>query len=143
VECINKQQGVIDMKKLVLKVFLVGLSIAAIVGCGVQPVYNVDEAAIVSSMDKPIKLDDVKKAIIRGGSSLGWQMKEAEPGHIVGTLFLRKHMAQVDITYSTKSYSITYKDSKELNYDGTNIHSNYNGWIQNLQRNIDVQISTL
>ena len=131
------------MKKLVLRVFLVALGITAIIGCGVQPVYNVDEAAIVSSMDGKLKLDDVKKAIIRGGSSLGWQMKEAGSGHIVGTLFLRKHMAQVDIKYSTKSYSITYKDSKELNYDGTNIHSNYNGWIQNLQRNIDVQLSTM
>ena len=28
------------------------------------------------------------------------------------------------------------QDSKDLNYDGTTIHNNYNGWIQNLEKGL-------
>jgi hypothetical protein len=52
-------------------------------------------------------------------------------------------VAVVDINYTVKSYNISYKDSTELNYDGTNIHKNYNGWIQNLDKGIRAQLSNL
>jgi len=111
-------------------------------GCGTQPVYNVADAPIAASKPNP-SLDDVGKAIQRAGVALGWQMKETKPGHMLGTLYLRKHVAVVDINYSVKSYSIQYKDSTELNYDGASIHRNYNGWIQNLDKGIRAQLSTL
>jgi len=102
------------------------------VGCrGSVPVYNVTNTPVAASKPNP-SLDEVGKAIQRAGVQLGWQMKEMKPGYIVGTLNIRKHLAVVDVNYSTKSYSITYKDSTELQYDGKNIHQNYNGWVQNL-----------
>jgi hypothetical protein len=75
---------------------------------------------------------------------LKWEMEVAAPGHIIGTLDLRKHVAVVDITYDTKTYSITYKKSTNLmmvSDDGTpvGIHPNYNGWIQNLNAAIRQQ----
>jgi hypothetical protein len=70
-------------------------------------------------------------------------MKPIEPGLIEGTLLLRTHMAKVNIKYDTSSYSITYKESSNLDYDGTNIHKNYNGWIQNLDKGIRSQLSNL
>jgi hypothetical protein len=70
-------------------------------------------------------------------------MKAVEPGKILGTLYLRSHMAQVDIPYSKSSYSILYKNSDKLNYNEGKIHSNYNGWIQNLDRGIKTQLSLL
>lgn len=63
--------------------------------------------------------------------------------NMVGTLNLRSHMAQVDIRYTTTSYSITYRDSKDLNYDGSNIHRNYNNWIRNLDQAIKQQLASL
>ena len=84
-----------------------------------------------------------KQYIFAAGTGLGWMMKEVEPGHIVATLALRSHIAKVDIKYDKKSYSITYKDSENLNYNGKSIHSNYNGWIQNLNRSIQAQLSNL
>ena len=41
------------------------------------------------------------------------------------------------------SYSIDYKNSLNLKYDSTKntIHKNYNGWIQNLDNAIQVQLS--
>jgi hypothetical protein len=113
-----------------------------IVGCGYEPFYNVSDQAVASSKSN-LTLDDVSMAIIRAGGALGWEMKETKPGHILGTLHLRTHVAIVDVNYTTKSYSITYKDSTNLDYDGTNIHSNYNGWIQNLQKGIQTQLNLL
>ena len=113
-----------------------------IVGCRSAPVYNVSAQSVATSKSN-VSLDDVSAAIVRAGSALGWQMKVTKPGHILGTLHLRTHVAIVDVNYSTTSYSITYKDSTNLDYDGTNIHSNYNGWIQNLQKGIQTQLNLL
>jgi hypothetical protein len=113
------------------------------VGCrGSVPVYNVTDAPVSASKPNP-SLDDVGKAIQRAGATLGWQMKETKPGHMLGTLNLRKHVAVVDVNYSVKSYSIKYKDSTELDYNDGNIHPNYNGWIQILDKGIRAQLSTL
>lgn len=110
-------------------------------GCRSNPVYNVDDAPIQVSGN--YSADDVKKAIIRAGAGLGWIMKEKKSGLISGTLYLRTHVAIIDIRYTKKAYSITYKDSQNLDYDGTNIHKNYNGWVQNLNRQIQAQLSAL
>jgi hypothetical protein len=113
------------------------------VGCrGSVPVYNVTDAPVSASKPNP-SLDDVGKAIQRAGATLGWQMKETKPGHMLGTLNLRKHVAVVDVNYSVKSYSIKYKDSTELDYNDGNIHPNYNGWIQILDKGIRAQLNTL
>ena len=39
------------------------------------------------------------------------------------------------------TYSILYRDSNNLDYDGVNIHSNYNGWVQRLSAEINAQLS--
>jgi hypothetical protein len=120
--------------------FAVVVFTLSLAGCRTAPVYNVENSPV--NVSSKASIDDVKRAIVTAGASLGWQMKEESPGHIVGTLILRKHMAKVDIPYSKSGYSITYKDSMELQYDGTTIHSNYNGWIQNLDRAIQNSLST-
>ncbi len=117
------------------------VAVAALTGCRSNPVMNVDDAAI-SLQNKP-SMEQVEKAIIRAGASLGWNIKKIAPGKMEGRLLIRSHVAVVDITYNTKSYSIQYKDSTNLDYDGTNIHSNYNGWVQNLNRNIQQQLMML
>jgi len=132
------------MKKINLKNLLFIATILltlSLIGCRTAPVYNVDEAPVNAS--GKVTLDDVKNAIIAAGVGLGWQMKAVEPGHIVASLFIRKHSAVVDIPYTASSYSIQYKDSTELNYDGTTIHSNYNGWIQNLDHAIQARLSAM
>jgi hypothetical protein len=111
-------------------------------GCGTKPVYNVNASPVATSKSNPTQAD-VEKAILRAGAALGWQMKPTKPGHILGTLNLRTHVAVVDVDYTPTTYSIKYKDSTNLDYDGTNIHNNYNGWIQNLEKGIRTQLSLL
>lgn len=121
--------------------FLVVVSIVFVVGCRASPIFNVQNAAIPSSGDATLKADDVKKAIIRAGNGLGWTMDAAKPGAIVGTLRVRSHVAVVDIPYDASSYSILYKDSQNLKHTGTSIHSNYNSWVQNLDKAIKLQLN--
>jgi hypothetical protein len=101
------------------------------------PVYNVSSEPVTPA---PASLADVQRAITKAGVGLGWQMKPVAPGKMIGTLKIREHTAVVDITFNTKTYSIKYKESTNLNYDGTNIHPNYNGWIQNLDKQIRVNL---
>jgi len=127
-------------KGIGIALFVLVILVAA--GCGTKLVYNVEEAPIISSVTD-ISKTDIAKAIKRAGISLGWQMKDKAEGEIIGTLLLRRHMAKVSIKYTTDYYSINYLDSKKLKYDGTKIHKNYNGWIQNLDRDIKIQLSIL
>ena len=111
-----------------------------LIGCRTAPVMDIKDAPINTASGKPPALKVVTNEIIEAGVQLGWQMKKEKPGHIMGTLYLREHMVQVDIQYSTKEYSIAYKDSSKMKYDGTNIHSNYNSWVQNLSNAIKTQV---
>lgn len=113
----------------------------ALGGCRTAPVQNVTDAPVVVSGST--SQEAVKQAIIRAGSGLGWIMRPQEPGHIVGTLNIRTHMAKVDVIYDESEYDIVYKDSNNLKYDGDSIHSNYNGWIQNLSTAINNQLAAL
>ena len=128
--------------KLKAILILVIASVIFVVGCA-KPVYNVKDAPVTVASNRKYTLDDMKNAIMRAGVGLGWQIQEVRPGQIIATLNIRTHMAQVTIDYNPKTYSITYKDSSNLNYDGTNIHSNYNGWIQNMDNAIKVQLSAM
>lgn len=114
------------------------------VACTAAPIVNVQNAPVAASKPNPT-LDDVSKAIVRAGVGLGWQMTPQKPGHMQGRLALREHVAVVDIKYDTKSYSIDYKDSTNLNYDGQKgqIHRNYNGWVQRLDNAIRSQLTAL
>ncbi len=117
--------------------------VLTLASCRSAPVYNVENMAL----DAPptATLADVTNAIKQAGSGLGWSMKEVGPGHIEAKLPIRAHLAITDIRFDTEIFSITYKDSINLRYDATKniIHSNYKGWVQNLQNAIIVQSSTL
>lgn len=117
------------------------------VGCRTTPVFNVENANINAVSGKEPTLEDVTRAIVSasGNSNPPWNMQVVKPGHIVATLHTRSHMAQVDIQYTTKGYSITRKDSVDLKYDpekGT-IHPSYNKWIQRLDSNIRMKTNML
>ncbi|AFL74207.1 hypothetical protein [Thiocystis violascens] len=120
---------------------IVALTLLGLSGCRTAPVQDVDNRPVPAGLS----MSDVSKAIQSAGNSLGWVMKETGPGMIVGTLFVRDHMAKVEISYSKSGYSIRYADSSNLKYDASKqtIHSNYAGWIQNLDNQIRRRLSVL
>jgi len=110
--------------------------------CRTAPIYNVHDAAIPSSQKAPITMNEIEGAIVRAGAGLGWTMSVVAEGHIVATLNIRSHQAVVDINYDERDYSINYKSSYNLKYNGTKIHSQYNNWIRNLTQAINAQVAT-
>lgn len=120
---------------------LIAVVVLLAAGCRTAELYNVQSSPVTGT--KAVSMEDVEMAIKRAGAGLGWQIVPKSPGKAEGILLLRDHRAVVDITYDTKAYSIMYKDSSNLQYDGKTIHSNYNGWIQNLDKAIRTQLSLL
>lgn len=105
------------------------------VGCArVQPVYNVPDTAVDVSSDNGA--EEIRKAILAGAQAKGWRVEEVGPGHMIARVAVRTHTATVDIYYDNDSYSIQYRDSSDLMYDGSNIHRNYNKWIIYLDEQI-------
>lgn len=107
--------------------------------CGVKPVHEVESKTVPSNIQNSVQ---VKQAIMRAGNGLGWIIKEVDANTLEGVLFLRKHVAKITIPYSSSQYSLLYKSSEQLDYDADakTIHSNYNGWIMNLDRAIQAQL---
>jgi len=123
------------MKRMRSGILFVCVVLIAVMGCrGGGQIYQVKDAPIQTATGKEPGTEDVQKAIIAAGVGLGWQMAVAKPDEIVGTLNIRSHQAVVSIPYTTKNYSIIYKDSTNLKYNAEKqtIHENYSGWIQRL-----------
>lgn len=131
------------MSSPVAKILAILLLALAVASCRSATVYNVENASLTAA--KPLTMEQVGTAIKRAGGSLGWQMRDVAPGHIEARLPIRSHLAVADVLYNTKDFSIKYKDSNNLSYDKSDntIHSNYNGWIQNLQNAIIAQTSSI
>ena len=118
------------------------LAFVAISGC-VAPLVNVTDSAVTTGSERSASIKELSEAVIRAGGSLGWRVQRITPGHIVATLFLRSQMAAVDITFNEDIYSIIYKNSSNLKYDGKEIHRDYNGWIKKLDDAINREFSLL
>ncbi|MES2942412.1 MAG: hypothetical protein V4772_06040 [Pseudomonadota bacterium] len=121
--------------------FAVMAVVLAIAGCGSVPIMNVNDAVITNASGKPMSNAEVRSSIVRAGTALGWQMRDEGSNKLVATLLLRDHSAVVEIPYSSKAYSIKYRSSTNLKESGGNIHKNYNGWIQNLTRRINAELT--
>ena len=127
-----------------LKTFaIVTLVVLTMMGCRSSGmIYTVTDAPVVTSTSN-YSTKEVRNAILQAGSSLGWQMEDAQPGLIIATLNVRTHMVQVEIPYDRRTYSILYRDSVNMNYNGSSIHNNYTGWVQRLSAAINSRLSML
>ena len=122
------------MKRKVI--LLLGLLIL-LSGCTSRNMVSIKDHRIL------LKIPDKKigKAILLAGFSRGWLGSIVEPGHIVSKIIVRnKHTVVLDIYYTSESYSIEYKDSKNMNYKEKRIHRSYNSWIKNLSKDIDQEL---
>jgi hypothetical protein len=133
------------MNRTALSVTLAGLALVVFTSCRTGGIYNVVDSPITTACGKQPSLDQVTKAIVEAGAGLGWSMAVVKPGLIAGTLNLRGHQAVVEIPYTTQSYSINYKSSKNLKYDAEKqtIHRNYASWVKNLDDAIRARLAPI
>jgi len=122
-------------KNLVMAVFLLG----AVVACTrTAPVYNVTSDNFTTPS---ASLSERAAQIKRAGVGLRFAMEDAGPGKIKATYGARGHQGVAMVSFNQSTFSIQYVSSVDLDYDGTNIHKNYNGWIENLEKAIKAQSS--
>lgn len=119
-------------------------SMISLFGCvsKTAPLLNYPASPVVTASGKP-DIAKVKKAIILGGTRAGWQMQPGKDGYILGSLFEKGTMAKVDISYTADTYTITYKHSSNLLYNGTEIHKQYNEWVENLHNAIRAELAKI
>ncbi|MFP4169069.1 MAG: hypothetical protein ACLFSY_09565 [Desulfonatronovibrionaceae bacterium] len=117
--------------------FVAVVAVVFLTACIVEePIQNVDKDPIPTKSGDNLTTEDVAEAVRSGCVDKGWSPEDEAPGHIVATLHHGKLMAKVDISYDNNSYSIKYKDSRNLRHSGNVIHKRYNGWIRHLDQAI-------
>jgi hypothetical protein len=119
-----------------VRALIVAAILAVAAGCTSRPVLNVVAEPVVVSPGKTATSDNVRHAIMRAGAGLGSTMRPTSPGVVNGSLNLRTHGAVIDVEYNAKSYNVVYRSSTNLDAQSSQIHKNYNGWIENLNHAI-------
>jgi hypothetical protein len=97
----------------------------------------------IEAGNNAVTIDQVSTAIMNAGNGLGWKMSRPSNEEIHGMYQFSKHSATVAIPFTTTHYSILYKTSTNLKYDGTNIHKRYNALVTNLDTAIRRELSML
>ncbi|MBE8597004.1 hypothetical protein [Xenorhabdus sp. BG5] len=96
-----------------------------------------------TTMIKENSLTHVRKAIFEAGKEHKWVMTEISPGLIEGFRKNRKYDVQIRINYTAKNYVINYVDSHKLRESDGKIHRNYNRWVDDLDRDIQLNLALL
>jgi len=125
------------------RLWIACLALVGLAGCTQAPIRNVSDTPVVTGTGKPATIEQVRSSIVRAGNGLGWEMTPNDPGLVTGRIVLRGHVAVVDVRYTPKDFSITYKDSTNLDYKDGQIHKNYNGCVENLDRYIRANLASL
>lgn len=132
------------MKQIVARIFVASLLVVVVIGCrAAGQVYEVKDAPIQTASGKEPTLEQIQKAIIDAGIKQTWIMTPVKPGEMLGEYNVQSHQIHVTIPYTTKNYSILYKDSSNLRYDPVKrtIHVNYQKWIERLDNEIKARLS--
>jgi hypothetical protein len=121
-------------------IVVVALAALAVGACTTRPIVNVSAEPLGGASGAAVTPEHVRDAILRAGTRLGWQMTPVSTGLVNGRIALRNHVAVIDVTYTSGTYNVRYRDSTNLDYRDGQIHKNYNGWIENLNNAIRMEL---
>lgn len=124
------------------RVLIIGVVLILFSAC-TAPLYEIKETPIETGTEQSISLAQIETAIITAGEGIGWKMKTSKPGEVTGTYRESKYTAAVKIPFSSENYSIFYKSSKNLKYNGAEIHRRYNTLVQNLSTAIGREVTKI
>jgi hypothetical protein len=127
-----------DVMKKVAKLFGMFVILGVLAGCArTAPIANIQTTVSAGHTEA-----QVKSAILKAGIQRQWIMNEVSPGVIKARQQTREFTAEVRINYTANSYSINYENSLNLRASGGKIHKNYNRWIRNLDKDIQVNLAS-
>lgn len=102
----------------------------ALWSCSTEAVRNINDTRF--NAPEKATLDQIEFAIFLAAKDEHWRLRRVKPGHMEASYSLRQHSAVVDIFYDKEKFSLKYKDSINLKYDGTDISKHYNIWVEKL-----------
>lgn len=106
-----------------------------------QPVYNPEPIQIPCALGA----DKIRATIRNSVLSRGWVPSDKGAGVVEARLDKKNLVAIVTVTYDAKNVRIRYKSSEGFSYEGegaeATIHSRYNGWIKNMEKDITINLS--
>ncbi len=100
------------------------------------PIIRVESIGLSIPSNANVTMGKVEAAIFKAAVDRGWSIQQLEPGRLEAEIRGRNYKAVVWITHDTKSFSIIYKDSRNLDYDGNRIRRRYNSLILKLRKSI-------
>lgn len=120
--------------------FMALLFIISNAALATSPIQNMVDVPVPVNVDgSHPNLEEIKGAILSGCRKRGWMPLIDDERQITCSISVRSsHYAEVEIPYTEKSYSIYYKNSRDLDYNEQKqkIHRNYNKWVANLSSTI-------
>lgn len=109
-----------------------------------QPIHNIVDAPIgTTASGKTPTGPQIEQAFTAAAQYKGWAVHPGNKGELIASINVRQHYAEIALTHTASTYSIEYRDSKVLMYDGKKIHRNYNKWIILLDRQFQTNLKAL
>lgn len=121
------------------------LGILLIAAACTKPIYKVEASSYGWGPQKGVTLAQMRSTIEKTARDLGWELSDVRPGSFTAKRDwgARKHNVVVAVVYNEKNFSIRYKDSVNMSYDGSSIHHTYNDMVSTLKDHIKTNVSTL
>jgi len=121
------------------------LGLILLVGACSASIRKVESESYGWGPQKGVTLAQVQSVIENVTRSEGWELSNIQPGSFTARRAWggNKHSIAVDVIYDTRTFSIRYKDSKMMGYDGSSIHHTYNNMVQALEDKIKEKVSPL
>lgn len=125
-----------------LPVFLVFLLVAA---CATEQMHKVDNVDYGYYTKKSLTMEKVRATVERTAMRNGWRLSDQKEGSFIGKREWGggKHNIVVAVIYDLRKFSIDYRDSHQMKYDGSRIHNSYNRMVQKLEEDIMAAVNAL
>lgn len=125
------------------KSVLILTALLAVSACGYQhrPILTIDDPT--PHWIQTLPPQRVEDLILSACMSLGWKTQHIADGHLLAIQSREKFSATVDIYFDPQHWQIRYNDSVGLNAENGTIHSHYNGWVHNLEHEIQLRFTSV
>lgn len=123
------------MKKSLLSALCAGALMLSVTSCA-----STEMMDFSGTIPAGVSAAEVNQAIKDAAAKRDWILKDLGNRTYEASYIARGHSVKVQLTYDKDRYNITYLNSTNMEYNGTEgtIHRNYNRWVNNLKHDIDL-----
>lgn len=119
------------MRTLLLALALVMTAPMTAIAAGSVPILTVTNRPYTNTYNR-----DPAEVIELALTRRAYRITAREPGYIDAFYAARDVRADIRVSYTDTTYSITYVNSQNLRYTGVRIDAHYNHWVNNLDHDL-------